>query len=114
VKAYAGGVRFLLTKLLLLLAMLLMPFGMAAAPASTAHHASAMDMPMGHCPDGDSSHHSKAGIAECTMACAAALPAVGSVHDQVQFVASSPAAPRAAQRLNSLHPETATPPPKDS
>ena len=103
-----------LWKLLVLIAVLLMPFGMSAAPAaSSAHHAPATSMPMGHCLDQGSGHDGmKGGIAECTMACAAALPAVVRPADyslklvpELTFAAASPS-------LNGLHPDTATPPPK--
>lgn len=101
-----------LWKLLVLIAVLIMPFGMSAAPASNAHHAPATSMPMGHCPDQGSRHDSKGGIAECTMACAAALPAAVRPPDyrlklvpELTFAVASPS-------LHGLHPDTATPPPK--
>ena len=113
-KAYAGRVRLLLTKLLLLLAMLFMPFGMTAALASVPPHAAAMDMPMGHCPDQGTQHGHKSGIAECTMACAAALPATDISRAGPPMIVCTPVLPAAAQRLHGLHPEIATPPPRDS
>ena len=65
----------LVAKLLVLLAVLLMPLGMTSAAASASHHEMA-SMPMGHCPIRDS-RDLKSG-AECTMVCAAALPALSS------------------------------------
>ena len=101
-------------RLLLLLAMLLMPFGMASAPASTGPHAAPMAMPMGHCDDQRSHHGTKGGITECTMACAAALPPVSSSSAARPMIVCTPVLPAAAQRLLGMDPEIATPPPKDS
>lgn len=102
-----------LWKLLVLIAVLVMPFGMSAAPASSAHHAPATSMPMGHCPDQSSGHDSmKGGIAECTMACAGALPAaVRSAGYRLKPVAELRFA-TASRSLHGLDPDTATPPPK--
>jgi hypothetical protein len=102
------------TRLLLLLAMLFMPFGMASAPASTAPHAQSMEMPMGHCDEQRPHHGLKAGIAECTMACAAALPAVNSSRAGPHIIVCTPVRPSAARQLHGMDPEIATPPPKNS
>src|SRR3954464_14153274 len=103
----------LITKLLLLAAVLLMPLGMGPAAAS-AHHASTQAMPLGHCPDQGSSHDSKRGVPACTMACAAALPAAEIARSEPILVGSEPVRVAPAERLHGLHPETATPPPKHS
>jgi hypothetical protein len=100
-------------KLLGLIAALLMPLGMTAAPAAAAqHHGTAASMPMEHCPDQDSKAGSKAGFAQCTMACSAALPATDLGTNQPMLIVCTPTQARAAHRLQGLHPETATPPPK--
>jgi hypothetical protein len=100
-------------KLLALIAALLMPLGIAAAPAAAAqHHGSAASMPMEHCPDQESKGGSKAGFAQCTMACSAALPAEDLSANQPVLIVCTPLQPRAAHRLHGLHPDTATPPPK--
>jgi hypothetical protein len=101
-------------KLLFLLAVLLMPFGMAPAAAGAGHHMVAADMPMGHCPNQDSGRHMKGGIAECTMACAGALPAVDLASQQPIRTISPVAATPLTERLHGLHPDTETPPPKPS
>ena len=103
-----------MARLILLLAVLLMPFGMAPAAASTADHHTTMHMPAGHCPDQSPSDAGKAGIAACTMACAGALPAgaavaVEDIPMQRDIAVAVPVAP-----MFGLHPETATPPPKRS
>ena len=111
-EVYGGGMREALAKLLLMLTVLLMPFGMAAPAAAATHPMPAAAMPMQHCPEQGRASHPMS--AECTMACAATLPAVGmSAEEHVPLVAAP--APRAlAERLLGLHPETATPPPRFS
>jgi hypothetical protein len=101
-------------RILVLFAVLLMPFGMAPATVAAAHPLMAMDMPMGHCPDQAPRHDEKGGIADCTMACAGALPAADLAHKEPLLIECAPTQPTAAQRLQGLHPDTATPPPKRS
>jgi len=101
-------------RLLTLFAVLLLPLGMAPAAASPMHHAMTIDMPKDDCPGQAPKHDMKGGIAECTMACAAALPAVDLAKDGPLMIVCEPLQPAAAQQLRGLHPETATPPPKRS
>jgi hypothetical protein len=98
-------------KLLALLAVLLMPFGMAPVIAAPTQ-GNGTAMPMQDCPQPVSDHHSKGTFAECTMACSAALPAVELVREAMPLPASLPIGPTVAQALHGLHPDTATPPPK--
>ncbi len=100
-------------RFVLLVAVLLMPLGMVATPAA-AHASESATMPMGHCPEQAPGHHSKGGFTECTMACAAALPAVDSQGSNPPLIICEPVLPDNAQGLHGLHPETATPPPKSS
>ena len=107
---YAAGV---LPRLLLLIAVLLMPLGMTAAPAAAAeHHHRGASMPMQHCPEQRTKHHSKAAFAECTMACASALPAVDRVQEPRMAYSSPLVAAVTVHELQGLHPETETPPPR--
>jgi hypothetical protein len=100
---------------MVLLAVLLMPFGMAPGAAMpVAHSSTAMGMPMGHCPEQGSHGDLKGGIAECTMACAGALPAVGQAVEPAPSLVNVQAEPAAPAPLHGLHPDTATPPPKRS
>ena len=100
-------------KLLILVAVLLMPLGMApAASAPVPQHRAGM--PMNHCPEQAPSHETKGAFAECTMACSAALPAVDAPSDEPLRIVCTPDRPEVVQRLHGLHPETATPPPKRS
>jgi hypothetical protein len=100
--------------MLLLFAVLLMPLGMSPAAAAPAHHWMAAGMPMDHCLDQAPSHGKKAGFAECTMACAAALPAVEAPGALPLTMAVELPRLAATDRLHGLHPETATPPPRAS
>ena len=100
-------------KLLALIAVLLMPFAMAPAPAAHHQH-DALSMPMQHCPEQTPDHKGKPGFAECTMACSAALPAVETPSDQVTSIGCEIAVWSPAHELHGLHPDTATPPPKRS
>ena len=101
-------------KLVLLFAVLLMPLGMQPAAAAPATHHDMASMPMGHCPDQGSHHDMKGGIAECTMACAGALPATELSAREPLLTVREPVQPAAAPRLSGLHPDIATPPPKRS
>jgi hypothetical protein len=101
-------------KLLALLAVLLMPLGMSPAAAAPVHHDMGAGMPMGHCPDQAPSHDKKSGFAECTMACAAALPAVEAPAAGLPIVPAELPSLALSDRLYGLHPETATPPPRAS
>ena len=95
-----------------LLAVLLMPFGMAAAPAAPAveHHASAA-MPMEHCPEAPKSDLG-GGPADCAMPCSAALP-VAEIHvSEMEPMARTPGQPSVEPRLAGVLMEIATPPPK--
>ena len=107
-----GYYRPMLARLVLLIAVLLMPLGMTPAAATAHEHVAMASMPMGHCDDKAPSRHMKGGIADCAMACSAALPAAEVARDELPLPACSPARPVAAHALHGLHPETATPPPK--
>lgn len=103
----------LLTRLVILLSVLLMPFGMSAGLATTGS-AQAAEMPMNHCGDQAPRHGTKGDGAECTLACTATLPAADSAKSAAPVVICEPILPAVAQRLHGLHPEAATPPPRPS
>ena len=100
-------------KLICLLTVLLMPFGMVPAAAAS-HHTPMASTPMQHCPEPGSKHESKGAFAECTMACATALPALDQSQGQPMPIDREPVRPSLAQHLSDLHPDIATPPPKHS
>ena len=103
-----------LARLILLVAVLLMPLGMSAAAAAMPPHHDMAGMVMGHCPDQAPTQDHKAGFAECTMACAAALPAVEAPDEVAPSLPVELPRLVAAHQLHGLHPETATPPPRAS
>jgi hypothetical protein len=114
VTGYAPAVRIVLAKLLLLIAVLLMPLGMTPAEAG-GHPPDAMaSMAIGHCDPQAPKRGPGHGITQCTMACSAALPAAGFALDTPVPTASTPVRPTAAATPDGLHPHPATPPPKDS
>ena len=100
-------------KFVLVFAVLLMPLGMQPVAAASTHHDMA-SMAMGHCPNQVPHHDRKGGIAECTMACAGALPAAELAAREPLLIVREPVQPATANRLSGLHPDPATPPPKRS
>lgn len=102
----------LASRLLVLLAVLLMPLGMATAATPVHHEQMAAVVPMEHCPDETSQHEMKGGLAACTMACSAALPAVAFAGSGFTSLASVILAPASTVFLHGIQPETVTPPPR--
>lgn len=100
----------LVWKLLALVAVLLMPFGMAGAAASPRHHQAMAGM--NHCPEQGQHQGKSSGLADCAMACAAALPAVDLQDSLAPLAQAGVERPALAARLHGLHPETAKPPPR--
>ncbi len=112
---YSGVMRQLLAKLVLLMAVLLMPFGMTPAGATMHNqHSSAAAIRAEHCPEQAPKPTGKAGFAECTMVCSAALPASDLERAEPLLVVCAPARAGAVRQLQGLHPNTATPPPRRS
>lgn len=108
-----------LTRMILALAVMVMPFGMgqaAAAPvtAMAGHSMTAIMAGPGlnHCP-GHSSNSAKGLAGDCTMACSAALPAAPLArHGPPVPFAASHGRPSISARLPGLVLEIATPPPR--
>ncbi|MGN6057296.1 MAG: hypothetical protein ACTHOI_01755 [Sphingomicrobium sp.] len=113
-RVYALYVPRLIARIVLLVAVLLMPFGMTPSAASEPHHAMAAGVPMEHCPDRAPGRVTKGGVAQCTMACAAAVPASAASAEEPHLIAADIVVPSLTPDLHGLHPETATPPPKRS
>jgi hypothetical protein len=107
-----------IAKFLIMLAVLVMPFGMApAAAAHPSQDAMAMHagMAMQHCPEPSSDQHQpKGAMAACTMACASALPAMDLVRSEPLDPRAAPAIASVDSGIDGLHPETATPPPRSA
>jgi hypothetical protein len=108
---YGAGVQRLFARLVLLIAVLLLPFSMTAAPAAP-HAMSSASMSTSRCPDAPSGHHGKPGIAECTMICSSALAAHESSIEEAPTVISAPPEPVLVRALHGILLETSTPPPK--
>lgn len=110
---YRGRMRSALLPLLAILAVMLMPFGMTAAPASSIHHQQmAKVMPMDHCPEPASTPQSNGALAHCSMACAVALPADDSPALVSELITRSLPLVPIVERLSGTEPEIATPPPR--
>jgi hypothetical protein len=99
-------------RLLALFAVLLMPFGMSAVPAAAAQHEQMGAMAMQHCPDQNSKQPSKGALADCTMACAAALPAAELPQPATPLAFRVPVEPNVIPSLSGIELEIATPPPR--
>ena len=103
----------MILKLLTLIALALMPFGMGAAMAGPAHHP-ASTASAGHCDEqGGQPAGDRSSIAPDCTACSMAIVAQARVHVPAA-AARVPAARPFPVRGIGLHPETATPPPKSS
>lgn len=99
-------------RLLVLLAVLLMPLGMEPAAASAVHHPA---MAMGatqHCPDQPDKPTHRDGIATCTSACASALPVDNWPAKDVAVRQRQVVEPRRQTAIHGILPEMATPPPR--
>jgi hypothetical protein len=101
----------LIGRLLLLLAVLLMPLGMTPAAAAE-HHMTMASAPADHCPDQESQHRHDDGLAMCSMACASALPAQNIAQDDTIVRPRDLPIPGVGHRLHGILLEIATPPPK--
>ena len=102
-----------LLRLVTMIAALLMPFGMAAAPAAPAsgHHA-AMASPTEHCPQGAPAEDTSGAPADCAMPCSAALPAADFAAARSDTLHQAAAEPALEGALAGILLEIATPPPK--
>ena len=99
-------------KLLVLVAVVLMPFGMSAAMAASASHAPAAAAAQ-HCNDhgGQPTEKSTKQSADCAIACSMLMVAETRLKDPLSAAHLPPAHPLAESGAG-LHPDTATPPPK--
>jgi hypothetical protein len=98
-------------RLLLLLAVLLMPLGMTPATAAD-HHMTMASAGDDHCPDRQSQHRHRDGPAMCSMACASALPAEDIAQADTIIASRDVLIPVVGRRLHGVLLEIATPPPR--
>ena len=98
-------------KLMSLLALVLMPFGMSAAMAAPGHQPTAATAE--HCGEhgGQPAEKSPKQSAACAVACSMLIAAETPMDEPAPAVRLPPARPL-AERGTGLHPDTATPPPK--
>jgi hypothetical protein len=101
-----------LWKLFVLLAVMVMPFGMSAVMAASVNHAPAA-VTSQHCDDhgGQPAEKSSKQSADCAIACSMLIAAETRIEEPAPAVRLVPARPL-AERGTGLHPDTATPPPK--
>ena len=104
----------LAAKLLVLIAVLFMPLGMATAATSAHQGHNETAMAMEHCPDKAPVKQTKSGFASCTMACSAALPAMDRPEETPLFVGCESSQAPGTISLHGIRPDTETPPPKRS
>lgn len=99
-----------LPRLIVLLALLLMPLGMTAAPAlaQPSGHAASM---AGHCSDQQDRGQSQLPAKEHCAVCSA-LPATDTPAPAPRLIPSMPRTAALAAPFTGIEPETATPPPK--
>jgi hypothetical protein len=101
-------------RLLALVAVLLMPLGMSAAPAAAPHDEHMSAMPMQHCPQPDQAPAGKAALADCMMACSAALPAADLPAMAAPLPLRGLVEPGFIPALAGIELEIATPPPRSA
>ena len=100
-------------RLFTLLAMLMMPFGMAAAEAAPAgQHHSASGAQTEHCPENQPGGDLPGAVADCAMPCSSALPAADVTPVKPEPPVRGPSEPRLQVALAGIELEIATPPPK--
>lgn len=106
--AYVAGMVVAFSRLMMLIALALMPFGMASAPAKAVGNAAPA---AGHCDE----HQKRENVpAQMEMSCAActALPALDVAPAVSELRHALPRLVKAANSLSDTEPEIATPPPK--
>lgn len=98
-------------RLLALIALVLMPIGMASAPAAASGMPADHAMAAGHCEGQSRSDEAPAPNMDCTAMCAA-IPAREPVAQAPLFQRAAPRTIAFAFAFEGIVPETATPPPK--
>ena len=99
-----------LWKLLGLIALVLMPFGMASVSAAPAHHSASMSG-MSHCGGGGAPDAPRSGPGDCAMTCSIVAAPEIALCEPLDMPRAAPETVL-ARVFSGIHPETATPPPK--
>lgn len=112
--AYFSPMPAVIIRLLALLALIMMPFGMGAAMAAPVHHAPS-SAAAEHCGEHGSQPDKKSPsqAADCAIACSMLMTAETGLAEPPPAL-RLPAARAPADHGHGLHPDTATPPPKPS
>jgi len=108
----AVAMRSLVIRLIALVAVMVMPLGMSAAAEGSGVPELGAAMPMEHCPEGNQAPAGKAALADCAMACAAALPAADLAAIATPDVLPRLVEPAFILALVGIELEIATPPPR--
>lgn len=106
-----GAMTAAVFRLLALIALVLMPMGMAGAPAAASAMPADHGMAAGHCEGQSGSDEAPAANMDCTAMCTA-IPARESVAQAPLFQRTAPRSIALAFAFEGIVPETATPPPK--
>ncbi len=111
-RTYFALMPSMVLKLLTLLALVLLPFGMGAAGATPAYHAQEA-MSAKHCDEkgGQPAEHSRDEAMDCAVSCSMVAVAEAQV-ERLPVAHPMLTAPLLSERGAGLHPDTATPPPK--
>jgi hypothetical protein len=102
----------ILLRLLALIAVMLLPFGMSAAPAEAREHHSASTLSMQHCSQEESDRAQTDALSDCAMPCSAALPAADPSSAGSHSLAPPAVMPPTEEALTGIDLDIATPPPK--
>lgn len=109
--SYAAAMREALAKILLIAAVLSMPFAMAAPAAAVSNHWPAASA-SAHCSEEGGADRRQSATGECAMTCASALPAADGAAGKPLAPIIAPGLCQLAEPMTGFHPETATPPPR--
>lgn len=110
---YLARMVCLILRSLTMIAVLMLPFAMAAAPAAPADMTQASaSLPSGHCPEQAGGDSPAVVAADCAMPCSAALAAFEVERFAPTLVAGRAGAPVCEPSLAGVLLEIATPPPK--
>ena len=109
--AYFAPMPSMVLRLLTLVALVLMPFGMGTASATTAHHEPAATAQ--HCDEhgGQPAEQSRDEAMDCAVSCSMLAIAEAGIGDPPPSRRLSLGRPL-AEGATGIHPDTATPPPK--
>lgn len=110
-KAYVRGMSTAVLRLLMLIALVAMPLGMAGAPAAASAMPADHAMAAGHCEGQSGEEQAPAASMDCTAMCTA-IPARDAAVPTPLFDRAAPRTTAIAIEFEGVDPEIATPPPR--